>query len=130
MGQHTWFYKSRELYEKEKEIDIEIDSIEKLLESSKSSASYLFQREYLCVLNEQSDNLFEQNCSEFHDIFRTSKRGENNEYCSDVIYSLQQTLDWIEKEENKVYFNQEKENAIKSLKKFWKQYPDGVIAFG
>ena len=57
----------------------------------------------------------------FHDMFR--KYG----YPNDKLFSLQETLDYINNPENKctVY-----ENTIERLKEFWNKYPDGMIDFG
>ena len=57
----------------------------------------------------------------FHDMFR--KYG----YPDDRLFSLEETLNYINNYENKciVY-----ENTIDLLKDFWSKYPDGFIEFG
>ena len=57
----------------------------------------------------------------FHDIFR--KYG----YPEDKLFSLQETLNYINNPENgcTVY-----EHTIERLKEFWNKYPDGMIDFG
>ena len=57
----------------------------------------------------------------FHDMFR--KYG----YPEDRLFSLQETLDYINNPENNctVY-----EESIKRLEEFWSKYPDGMIDFG
>ena len=57
----------------------------------------------------------------FHDVFR--KYG----YPDDRLFSLEETLNYINNYENKciVY-----ENTIDLLKDFWSKYPDGFIEFG
>lgn len=58
---------------------------------------------------------------EFGNMFR--KYG----YPNDKLFSLEQTLDYINNPNNKcvVY-----DNTIEELKKFWNKYPDGMIKFG
>lgn len=76
-----------------------------------------------------------------HDLFRTNKREPDGEYTTDVLLSEEQCMQWISDPDNLVHFRntifdspqQEEENkqyAIKELKKFWKKYPDGAIMFG
>lgn len=57
----------------------------------------------------------------FHDIFR--KYG----YPSDKLFSLQETLDYINNPENDCTIY---ENTIEKLEEFWGKYPDGMIEFG
>jgi len=64
---------------------------------------------------------FFKDCDEFHDVFR--KWG----YPDDKLFSLEETLEYINNPENecKVY-----EHTEERLKEFWKKYPDGMITFG
>lgn len=57
----------------------------------------------------------------FHDTFR--KYG----YPEDRLFSLQETLDYINNPENDCTIY---ENTIERLKEFWNKYPDGMITFG
>jgi len=57
----------------------------------------------------------------FHDTFR--KYG----YPEDRLFSLQETLDYINNPENDCTIY---ENTIERLKEFWNKYPDGMIEFG
>lgn len=79
-----------------------------------------------CTMYVSTDNLP-------HDIFRVSG------YPYDKLYSLEDTLIFLETHKN-VYYNQciyenrnneeLKEIAIKKLKEFWENNPDGMIRFG
>lgn len=57
----------------------------------------------------------------FHDVFR--KYG----YPDDKLFSLEETLNYINSPENKCTIY---ENTIEHLKEFWNRYPDGIIKFG
>jgi len=57
----------------------------------------------------------------FHDTFR--KYG----YPEDKLFSLQETLDYINNPKNDCTIY---ENTIERLKEFWDKYPDGMIEFG
>ena len=69
-----------------------------------------------------------------HDTFR---RGD---YPDDKLFSLEETLKYLEDNDDKIYYHYSfldktrksvlKERAIKRLKKFWDEYPDGMILFG
>ncbi len=133
MGQHTWFLKSKELYLKQNELYEKLNSFEE-------GETYLDDME-LYQLNHQIDEIDEENNAEYHDLFRTSKRKEDNSYIDDVIFSRKECFEWIDKPENLVSFKktvfetneQEKINreySIKKLNEFWDKYPEGVIYFG
>ena len=57
----------------------------------------------------------------FHDVFR------RHGYPDDKLFSLQETLDYINNPENNciVY-----ENTVERLEEFWNKYPEGMIMFG
>ena len=59
--------------------------------------------------------------TDFHDTFR--KYG----YPEDRLFSLQETLDYINNPENNCTIY---ENTIEKLEEFWNKYPDGMIEFG
>lgn len=65
-----------------------------------------------------------------HDTFR---RGN---YPDDRLFSLEETLKYLEDNDSIIYYydNTEREKskteAIERLKKFWNEYPDGMIEFG
>ena len=133
MGQHTWFLKSKELYLKQNELYEKLDSFE-------DGETYLDDLELL-QLNTEIDEIDKHNDTEYHDLFRTRKRNEDNTYTDDVIFSRNECFEWIDKQENLVSFKntvfetdeQEKINreySIKKLNEFWNKYPDGVIYFG
>lgn len=67
-----------------------------------------------------------------HDIFRI------HNYPNDILLSLQETLDYLEVNDDKIeYYGYDevdkdiiKLNAIERLKEYWEKYPDGMIDFG
>ena len=133
MGQHTWFLKSKELYLKKNELNEKLDSFEE-------GEIYLDDME-LYQLNHQIGEINKANDTEYHDLFRTSKRSVDDTYTDDVIFSRKECFEWIDKPENLVSFKntvfdtdeQEKINreySINKLNEFWDKYPDGVIYFG
>jgi len=76
-------------------------------------------------MEQESNVLIEDNFyieSDFHDIFRKSG------YPDITLYSLDETLSYIEDPNNNCYY--EGEPAIKALKEFWSEHPDGIIQFG
>jgi len=62
-----------------------------------------------------------------HDLFRIGN------YPEDKLFSLTETLDFIEKNKDKIhsyYFNKVQNKDYKQqLEEFWKTYPDGMIRF-
>ena len=58
---------------------------------------------------------------DYHDVFR--KYG----YPEDKLFSLQETLDYINDPKNECVIN---DTTVKILEEFWKKYPDGMIYFG
>ena len=82
MGQHTWFYKDKELRKKEIELWEKLnsyDSNETMLSPSEIDKIY-FELAEVSV----------ENKTEYHNIFRTSKRKEDNTYIDDVIQSKEE----------------------------------------
>lgn len=133
MGQHTWFLKSKELYLKQNELYDKLDKFE-------NDEIHLDDLELLQI-NTEIDEIDKQNDAEYHDLFRTGKRNEDDTYTDDVIFSRKECFEWINKPENFVFFKttifdtdeQEKINreySINKLNEFWNKYPDGVIYFG
>ena len=117
MGLHTWFRKDREIEKKLKSIYAKIDD----------DMDHLSDAE-IYILDKDAGDLYEQNDTEFHDLFRTSKLNANGMYPGDEIFSYEETLKWLEDNENKIYsFSNE---LKEQLKNFWNKYPNGVINFG
>lgn len=56
-----------------------------------------------------------------HNLFRVHR------YRDDKLLSLEQTMEFIEKNKEGMYFS---ENWEDKLKEFWTKNPDGVIEFG
>ena len=82
------------------------------------------------VWNNQSDNemtmyvdgkgLFIE-CDDYRDLFR--KYG----YPDDMLFSLEETLEYINNPENYCFTNKD---TLIELKEFWEKHPDGMICFG
>jgi len=115
MGQHTWFYKNKELYQKVQQIEAEL---------FKHDEGEIWLDNYE-VLQAESDDLSSENDAGYHDCFRTFKRLSDGQYTSDVIYSEKECKEWLRANEATVY-----SMDFTSLCKFWEEYPDGVIDFG
>jgi hypothetical protein len=119
MGQHTWFYKSKDLYYKTEKLYSKLDDFENgKIELSEHELSEIWSK-----IDEQEDANY---AIEFHNCFRTSKRNEKDRtYTEDILSSKEECSDWIEKNKDHVYdLNEE------NLNQFWKKFPDGVIDFG
>lgn len=113
MGQHTWFYKSLEKYKKS---TLLFEQSDQMLEVDYDEAQKIFA---------QADKIDDDNQSEFHNIFRTSKRESNGSYCLDIIQSREQCIKWLEENKDLVEnLNQDR------LNQFWDKYPKGYIEFG
>ena len=96
MGQHTWFVKDKANY-------LKLQELNKKLYAFEIDEIYLDELELL-QLNHEADELYEQNKTEYHDVFRTNKRKSNDTYIDDVIFSRKECFDYISNEENKVNF--------------------------
>ena len=120
MGQHTWFAKDKNLYLKQQELYKRIDN-------------NVFEKDNeIYWLYKQIDDIESEIdvTKEYHDLFRTGKRNINNSYTDDIITSKSECFDWINKDENLVYFNEmTRENVIMRLNDFWETYPNGIIYF-
>lgn len=64
-------------------------------------------------------SLYEE--TDYHDLFRKYK------YPEDHLYSLQETLDYIQKYKDEITIY---EWTFTKLEQFWNQHPDGLIQFG
>ena len=117
MGQHTWCYKNRELYDEEQ-------SLYKALDAHESGERYLDELEIISI-NSNIDDINELNETDYHDIFRTHKRNIDGTYTDDVIYSKEECDKWLE--ENKELTSSLDKELVDL---FWKEYPKGVIDFG
>lgn len=123
MGQHTWFKKNKKLYEEQM-------NLYKKLYSHEIGKINLDENE-LKSLHMQINAIDKENeVKQFNNIFRTSKRDENNCYIDEVIVSRKQCLEWIEDEKNLVRFSFPKDEVIQKINEFWDKYPDGLIYFG
>ncbi len=129
MGQHTWFYKDKELYLKEKEL---WDKLDEHYVGLRVSGTYLLDDMELLQIQHQLDQISESNdVDEYHNLFRTNKRNKDGSYTDDVIFSRKECFEWIKNPENKVVFNDDEhcEYVTSKLNEFWDKYPDGVIDF-
>jgi len=82
----------------------------------------------------ENGNLYCYNDDLPHDIFRIG------EYPEDKLFSLDETLKYLEDHSDKIHYASTifekksevvlKRKAIEELKKFWEEYPDGMIEFG
>lgn len=133
MGQHTWFFKSKQFYLKQK------DLYEKLYLNDIHEIS--LNDDEILQIERQIDEIDEENnIMEYHDLFRTYKRNEDGTDTDDVIFSREECFQWITNPKNRVSFKaiwcetdeQEKMNreyCLKKINNFWNNYPDGVIYF-
>ena len=119
MGQHTWFYKDRKLYEEQQEIYDKLNAHEE--------GEIWLESEELLQLNHREDEIYRLNEAEYHDLFRTSKRDPDGCYTTDFITSQKDCKKWLE--DNKDLISIE-DWGYKLLDKFWNKYPNGVIDFG
>jgi len=117
MGQHTWFYRDKKIYD-------ECASMHDTLDKVETGELLMPDNEYQ-EMNAKVEELSDTNKTDYHDLFRTWKREPSGEYTHDVIYSKEQCMSWLK--EN--YDNVGKVN-INMLNKFWEEFPDGVIDFG
>ena len=133
MGQHTWFLKDKETYLKLNEIYDKLDKHDLGEEWIDDMDRY--------HLESESTELYEKNQTDYHDLFRTNKRNEDRTYIEDVLYSYDETIKWIEYNKEFVSFShtifdspekieENKKRCFDGLRKFWAEYPNGVIDFG
>ncbi len=122
MGQHTWFYKDKELREKQ------IELFEKYLDNFDSNETMLSPSEIDKIYFELAEVSLE-NETEYHNIFRTSKRKEDNTYIDDVIQSKEECDRWLEENRDTITWEDEVKD-YKLLNEFWDKYPNGAIDFG
>lgn len=118
MGQHTWFYKNKELRE------LKITIYEKIEYEGESLTN-----SELLELEQKLMEIGESNETEYNDLFRTHKRNEDGSYTDDVILSKEECFKWLEENKEKVTFY-DYEESLKLLNEFWEKYPDGYIEFG
>lgn len=133
MGQHTWFYKDKELYLREQELEEKIE----LYSEGKLELSDF---EIKSIQNE-IDEISDKNDAEYHDLFRTHKRTSDNSYIEEIITSKSQCLEWVDNPDNVVSFKKtifeddeqealNKKRALELINEFWNKYPNGLIDFG
>ncbi len=126
MGQHTWFYKDKQVREKEVELYKKLDRYN--LDSYESYEIVLSPSEIDEIYFELAE-LSLENKTEYHNIFRTSKRKEDSTYTDDVIQSKEECDRWLEENRDTVTWEDEVE-GYKLLNQFWDKYPNGAIDFG
>jgi len=133
MGQHTWFRKDKETY-------LKLNEIYDKLYKHETGEEWLDDLDILHLESESSD-LYDQNETDYHDLFRTSKRNEDGTYTDDVLFSYEETLKWMEDNKEHVSFShtvfdspekieENKKWCFQKLREFWAEYPNGVIDFG
>ncbi len=133
MGMHTWFKKDKVLFLEQRSLYDKIDSHER-------EEIYLDEAE-LDQLWHKVNELNKLNDTDYHDLFRTSKRNNDGTYTDDVIFSRKECFAWLEDNKDFVSFRntvfdtdeqiiENKNRSIKMLNEFWEKYPDGVIYFG
>ncbi|HMT01709.1 MAG TPA: hypothetical protein PKD00_00125 [Burkholderiales bacterium] len=121
MGLHTYFYKSKELY----------DLCDKLYNSldDHESGKLNFDEIILTLIRHKIEDTEKENKADYINIFKTKKRDLiKGGYTNDVIYSKEECFEWLKN--NKVtYINDDIELATNLLNEFWDKYPHGVISF-
>lgn len=117
MGQHTWFYKNKDKYLKMQELYEKATKAENYEDGYDESDAHRFHNE--------ANELFQENDSDYHDCFRTSKRNKDGTYTDDIIFSKEECDKWLETNKETVY-HLDKEY----LNRFWEEHPNGVIRFG
>jgi hypothetical protein len=133
VGQHTFFYKRKDLYLEEQELYKKLDDFD-------NGEIYLEDLE-LNQIHYRLQILVKLNHTRFHDLFRTGKLKEDRSYIDDVISSRKECFEWIEDPKNLVSFKHvyyesdedtkiHKQLSIQKIHEFWNEYPEGVIAFG
>lgn len=115
MGQHTWFKKDKTKY-------LKVQEIYKKLDDAECGREYLDDLE-INQLSNEADKMHNENEAPYHDLFRTNKRNEDGTYTDDVIFSKEECDKWI-KDNNIIVTYPD------LLRKFWEDYPNGVIYFG
>jgi hypothetical protein len=149
MGCHTWFYTKIERTQEEAK--------ESCLSNLKTNRNYFWKDykkekkindlETINILNRQirmvSNNLCQRalwdrqnnddltfyvdgkglyiGVDDYHDSFRVYT------YPKDLLFSLQETLDYINNEKNKCEI---RDYTFTQIEEFWSNYPNGMICFG
>ena len=106
MGQHTWFLKNKTDFFREKQIS---DLLEKHEVQEIHVDNYL-------ELDSEFWNLHDSNKTEYHDIFRTNKRNTDNSYIEVELFSYDETVKWIEENEETIYHSFDSKELIALLK--------------
>lgn len=119
MGQHTWFEKDQKKYDEVMEIYERIDAHEE----------GITWEENIDGLHAQAETIHEENDTNYHDVFRTNKRNEDGSYTEDEIRSRKECAEWLKNNPYYHYYEDDKE-MWKTLDKFWKENPNGLIYFG
>jgi len=160
MGCHTWFYKKIDVsYEEAKRYVIssyekEIELLNKWTVEHGLKYKPIYERKLQLV---KSDRCKVAVCNRYEHVdgvtyyvkdkgfFVSSDELPSNlfrigNYPEDKLFSLDETLKFIEDNKDKVYFTSTifdkrdvdllKQEAIIKLESFWNEYPDGMINFG
>lgn len=134
MGCHTWCYKPSNVTLKEAKkiakewVDnykehlekLEVDFIEKHWDDVYVWRDYYYYSTTGLVHIDEKVWISDDKLP--HDIFRTTGVAR---YTSQVMKSLQDTLDFIKKYNQSISVEE-----MQKLKEYWKQYPNGLIKFG
>ena len=123
MGQHTYFYKDRDRYIYEQELNAQISILDTL---SDNSFIVDITNELKDIRNELKQLIDEiDNESEFHNIFRCSRRNEDGSYKKPVLlFSLVECYNYINDPLNKIRLSEE---WVRELTNFWHKYPKGIV---
>lgn len=137
MGQHTWFVKDKNKL-------FHISALNgKLIANANGdglNGCYLDDID-IRQISFEIETLSNENKTEFHDVFRTTKKNNDGTYLDDIITSRKECLEWIENNIDSIYFNgynnynvAEKHKMFKQIaekiNQFWDKYNDGAIHFG
>jgi hypothetical protein len=105
-------------------VTIKINELYAKLDKHESGEEWLDDLD-LQHIRYEIDELDEINKTDYHDMFRTSKRNADNTYTDDVLFSKQECDNWLEENSETIYYMDKD-----YLDRFWNEYPDGVIYFG
>jgi hypothetical protein len=140
MGCHTWFYKKEERSIEEARQKL-VEALNRVIEAytidRESPESYYnhfrnaynkthAEMDWLVKVIQRQIGMIEKglfvDIDGVHDVFRIGG------YPDDTLFSLEETLKFIEDQGEKVYAKAD--NWQELLKYFWEKHPDGMIDFG
>lgn len=130
MGQHTWFYKSKEKNDY-------LISLYNILDGYEIGDNNISEEEYNRIselVDELESDEDYKDISELHDYFRSSKRCPNGGYLNVELSSFEEFLKFVETNEIHITykdvwgeFSANKQCCISKVKHFFEEYPNGVI---